>query len=112
VAQDCVLRVLLCFAIAGKILHARVAEHGSRIGEAAVLPGQCGDDLPMQFACPGVPAKDCRRDEAAAGDLEHRAPLMRPGSCCRAEEVAVGVGDQARLRLRAIGAIRLGAEVV
>ena len=33
--------------------------------------------------------------EAAAGDLEHRAVAVRPAAACRAEQVAVGVGDQA-----------------
>ena len=31
------------------------------------------------------------------GDLEHRAVAVRPAAGCRAEQVAVGVGDQAGL---------------
>src|SRR5262249_31012806 len=33
--------------------------------------------------------------EAAAGDLEHRTVAVRPAYNCRAEQVGVGVGDQA-----------------
>lgn len=48
--------------------------------------------------------------EAAAllPELEHRAAKMRPASSGGAEEVAMAVGDQARLGIRAVGAVEVG----
>jgi hypothetical protein len=44
--------------------------------------------------------------EAAAGDLEYRAVVaVRPAFKCRAEQVAVGVGDQAAERKATVGPV-------
>jgi hypothetical protein len=39
------------------------------------------------------------------GDLEHRAVVVRPARGCRAEQVAVGVGNQAAGRVATVCAV-------
>ena len=50
-------------------------------------------------------AKRLMGTEAAAGDLEHRAVAVRSALRCRAEQVAVGVGDQVGLRSSTVGPV-------
>ena len=54
-----------------------------------------------------------RAAEAAAGDLEHCAlaelcaVAVCPAYACRAEQFAVGIGDQAALRSGTVGAVEV-----
>ena len=47
---------------------------------------------------------DQRRAVAGPGDLEHRAIVVRAAIFSRAENVAVGVGDQPVMRSETVGA--------
>src|SRR5262249_19097156 len=55
-----------------------------------------------------TPDDRCRWwNEAAAGDLVHRAVAVRPAACRCAEQVAVGIGDKAAARLGTVGEVEV-----
>ncbi len=86
-------------------LYAGIAERGCNSSEATVLLGQGRDALVEAVRRSRHAGEGDRDDEATAGDLEHRAVAVRPALKCRAEKIAVGVGDQAGIRRAAVGTV-------
>ena len=75
-----------------------------------------GDQAALRVSAVGAVEADQRGGRAGVAgggldDLEHRAAVVRPAVRCRAEQVAVGVGDQAAVRVWPLEPLKLTSVV-
>ena len=98
----------------GDLIHRAIAiSPALRCGAEQVAVG-IGDQAGKREGTLGADAVEADQGGGAAGvavgglgNLEHRAAAVRPAYVCRAEQVAVGIGDQAAVRYCTVGAVEV-----